>query len=498
MQRIFADDFYVLFLSALIRHNPRQPRSIRANKTQNSMKTRSLITVAISLAIFTVAASAQTRPNIIFIHADDLGYGDLSCYGQMKFKTPNIDRLAAEGIRFTQYYAGSTVCAPSRSALMTGQHTGHTRIRGNARHPLLPEDVTVAEVLKSAQYKTALIGKWGLGEAGTTGVPNRQGFDYFFGYLNQRHAHNYYPTFLWRNEEQVKLRNIVPDEDKEGAGNSTDRVDYAHDLMAEESLKFIERNSGGPFFLYLAFTIPHANNEARNKGMEVPDQGEFAGRDWPEPERAKAAMITRMDRDVGRLMALLKKLGIDDNTIVFFTSDNGPHREGGADPDFFDSNGPLRGIKRDLYEGGIRVPMIARWPKRIKSGGAGGSRGAGSKSDQVWAHWDFLPTVAEIAGVKPPANIDGISMLNGLLGRRQRSHEFLYWEFHERGFSQAVRMGDWKAVRKGPDSPLELYDLKNDLGEQNNVADKHPEIVKKIEDYLKSARTESELWPVKK
>jgi len=456
------------------------------------MKTRSLVLVAMALTVFAVAVAARPGPNIIFIQADDLGYGDLSCYGQRKFNTPNIDRLAAEGMRFTQYYAGATVCAPSRSALMTGQHTGHTRIRGNARYPLLPEDVTVAEVLKSAQYKTALIGKWGLGEAGTTGVPNRQGFDYFFGYLNQRHAHNYYPTFLWRNEEQVKLRNVVPDEDQEGSGNSTNRVDYSHDLIAEESLKFIEQNRGSSFFLYLAFTIPHANNEAKNKGMEVPDQGEFASKDWPEQERAKAAMITRMDRDVGRLMALLKKLGIDDNTIVFFTSDNGPHREGGADPDFFDSNGPLRGIKRDLYEGGIRVPMIARWPGRIKS------RGGGAKSDQVWAHWDFLPTVAEIAGVKPPDNIDGISMLNALLGRKQRSHDFLYWEFHERGFSQAVRMGDWKAVRNAPDSPLELYDLKNDLGEQNNIAVKHPEVVKKIEDYLKTARTESELWPTRK
>jgi len=456
------------------------------------MRTGTLIGACAVLIAFAATFSAQSRPNIIFIQADDLGYGDLSCYGQRKFKTPNIDRLAAEGLRFTQYYAGSTVCAPSRSALMTGQHTGHTRIRGNARYPLLPEDVTVAEVLKAtpgAGYKTALIGKWGLGEAGTTGVPNRQGFDYFFGYLNQRHAHNYYPTFLWRNEERIKLRNVVPDEDEEGSGNSTNRVDYTHDLMAEEALKFIERNSGGPFFLYLAFTIPHANNEAKNKGMEVPDLGEFASEDWPDQEKAKAAMITRMDRDVGRLMASLKKLGIDNNTLVFFTSDNGPHREGGADPDFFDSNGPLRGIKRDLYEGGIRVPMIARWPKRIKGG---------AKSDQVWAHWDLLPTLAEIAGVKPPANIDGISMLNALLGRRQRNHEFLYWEFHERGFSQAARMGDWKAVRKSPDSPLELYDLKNDLGEQNDVAVKHPEVVKKIEGYLKTARTESELWPTKK
>ena len=454
------------------------------------MRTGTFIFTCVVLVAFAFnLTTAQTRPNIIFIQADDLGYGDLSCYGQRKFRTPNINRLAAEGMRFTQYYAGSTVCAPSRSALMTGQHTGHTRIRGNARHPLLPEDVTVAEALKSAAYKTALIGKWGLGEAGTTGVPNRQGFDYFFGYLNQRHAHNYYPTFLWRNEKRIDLRNLVPDEDAEGSGVSTNRVDYAHDLMAEEALKFIEGNGGGPFFIYLAFTIPHANNEAKNKGMEVPDLGEFASEDWPDQEKAKAAMITRLDRDVGRLMALLKKLGIDDNTLVFFTSDNGPHREGGADPDFFDSNGPLRGIKRDLYEGGIRVPMIARWPKRIK---------AGAKSDQVWAHWDLLPTLAEVAGVKPPADIDGVSMFNALRGRRQRDHEFLYWEFHERGFSQAARMGDWKAVRKSPDSPLELYDLKNDLGEQNDGAAKHPEIVKKIEYYLKTARTESELWPTKK
>jgi arylsulfatase A-like enzyme len=460
------------------------------------MTLRTKLFIVITLALLAGSASgltgyltAQTKPNIIFIHADDLGYGDLSCYGQQKFKTPNLDRLASEGARFTQYYAGSTVCAPSRSALMTGQHTGHTRIRGNARHPLLPGDVTVAEVLKSAGYKTGLIGKWGLGEAGTSGIPTKQGFDYFFGYLNQRHAHNYYPTFLWRNEEQVKLRNLVPDEDAEGSGNSSNRLDYSHDLMAEETLKFVEQNRRQPFFLYLAFTIPHANNEARNKGMEVPELGEFASKDWPEQERAKAAMIARMDRDVGRLMALLKKIGVDDNTVVFFTSDNGPHREGGSDPDFFDSNGALKGIKRDLYEGGIRVPMIVRWPKKVK---------AGTTSDQVWSHWDFLPTAAGIAGAKSPANIDGISMLPALLGKKQRNHEFLYWEFHERGFAQAVRMGDWKAVCKSLGTPLELYDLKSDIGEQNDLASKHPDVVRKVEDYLKTARTESELWPVKK
>lgn len=432
--------------------------------------------------------TAANKPNIIFIHADDLGYGDLSCYGQRNFQTPNIDRLAQEGVRFTQYYAGSTVCAPSRSALMTGQHTGHTRIRGNARFPLLPEDVTVAEVLKQGGYRTALIGKWGLGEAYTTGIPTRQGFDYFFGYLNQRHAHNYYPTFLWRNEQKVKLKNVVPDEDDEGSGNSTNRLDYSHDLIAEEALKFIEQNSRQTFFLYLALTIPHANNEAKSRGMEVPELGEFAGKDWPEQERAKAAMITRMDKDVGRLMALLKQQGVDQNTVVFFTSDNGPHKEGGSDPNYFDSNGALRGIKRDLYEGGIRVPMIVRWPGRVK---------AGRTSDQVWAHWDFLPTAAAIAGVKTPKNIDGISMLPAIVGKKQLNHEFLYWEFHEGGFKQAVRMGNWKGVRLDPADKIELYDLSADLSERNNVADANPEIVKKIESYLKSGRTESELWPIK-
>ncbi|MEP7340725.1 MAG: arylsulfatase [Acidobacteriota bacterium] len=461
------------------------------------MKIMRVVTVAFVFAFLLAGASlplksaAARKPNIIFIHADDLGYGDLSSYGQRNFKTPNIDRLAVEGTRFTQYYAGSTVCAPSRSALMTGQHTGHTRIRGNARYPLQPEDVTVAEVLKTAGYRTALIGKWGLGEAETTGIPTRQGFDYFYGYLNQRHAHNYYPSFLWRNEQQVKLRNIVPNEDAEGSGVSTNKLDYSPDLFTVEALSFIEKNSKDPFFLYLAYIIPHANNEAKEKGMEVPDLGEFASKDWPAPEKAKAAMITRMDRDIGRLMSRLKELGLDSDTVVFFTSDNGPHKEGGANPDFHDSNGPLRGIKRDLHEGGIRVPMIVRWPGKVKAGKTG------NQSGQVWAHWDFLPTAGEIAGAKAPANIDGISMLPALIGKKQRNHDFLYWEFHENGFDQAVRMGDWKAVRHAPDAPVELYNLKTDLGEQHNVAAEHSDIVKKIENYLKSARTESELWPVK-
>ncbi|HZS06208.1 MAG TPA: arylsulfatase [Blastocatellia bacterium] len=464
------------------------------------------LTTLVLLALFcglttppaTVSAAGK-KPNIIFIHADDLGYGDLSCYGQQKFRTPNIDRMANEGTRFTGYYAGSTVCAPSRAALMTGFHTGHAWIRGNGEIPLRPEDVTVAEVLKTAGYRTAVIGKWGLGTTATTGRPDRQGFDESFGFLDHTHAHRQYTGHLWKNGEVFPV-----DLEK----------DYAGDLFAQAALDFIGRNSRRPFFLYLAFTVPHAElrapedsmKEYRGKFPETPFVNARADavptiqpsperlpsigyRSQPTPRAAFAAMITRMDRHVGIILARLKELGIDDNTIVFFTSDNGPHKEGGADPVFFNSNGGLRGIKRDLYEGGIRVPMVVRWPGQIK---------AGRVSDQVWAHWDFLPTAAELVGVKAPAGIDGISMLPALLGKKQKQHEFLYWEFFERGFDQAVRMGDWKAVRNGADSPLELYDLKADRGEQNNVAAKYPEIVKRIEAYLKTARTESEQWKVKR
>jgi arylsulfatase A-like enzyme len=439
----------------------------------------------------------QKRPNIIFILADDLGYGDVGCFGQKTIQTPNIDRMAREGMRFTDHYAGSTVCAPSRCALMTGQHTGHCLVRGNARVPLRPEDVTVAELLKEAGYATGIIGKWGLGEADSTGIPNRQGFDYWFGYLNQRHAHNYYPKYLWRNEEQVELANevnhIIGGRDRSPGGVSTKRVEYSHDLFAEEALDFVEKHSNEPFFLYLTFTIPHANNEAGKEGMEVPSLEPYADRDWPDPQKGHAAMITRMDRDIGRLMARLKTLGLDENTFVFFSSDNGPHKEGGADPDFFNSSGPLRGYKRALYEGGIRVPTIARWPGKIK---------AGSITGHVSTFWDFLPTCCDLAGISPPEDIDGISFLPTLLGQpgKQKKHEFLYWEFHEQGKRQAVRMGDWKGVRqnvaKNPDGPIELYSLKNDIGERHNIAGWHPEIVKKIEGYMKSARTPSENWPL--
>jgi arylsulfatase A-like enzyme len=434
-------------------------------------------------------AEREHRPNIIFVLADDLGYGDLGCYGQTLIKTPRLDRMASEGVRFTQCYAGDTVCAPSRCCLMTGKHTGHARVRGNDLYPLQPGDMTVAEVLHQAGYHTALIGKWGLGEPHTTGVPNRKGFDEFLGYTNQRHAHNSYPSYLWRNDQKLPLSNIVTNEDQEGAGVASKRVVYSQDLFTQEALAFLEQNAGRPFFLYLAYTLPHANNEAKDHGMEVPDDGPYSSEHWPAQERHKAAMITRLDADVGRVLDKVAQLHLDQDTIVFFSSDNGPHKEGGADPEFFHSSGPLRGIKRDLYEGGIRVPMIVRWPGRI----------APSRlSQQVWAFWDFLPTAAELAGAPPPAGIDGISMLPTLLGRQQvNQHQFLYWEFHEGGSKQAIRMGDWKAVRLAPGRPLELYDLQHDLGETRNVAVWHPRILGRIEVCLKGARTPSEVWPLK-
>jgi arylsulfatase A-like enzyme len=409
--------------------------------------------------------------------ADDLGYGDLGCYGQARIKTPQVDKLATEGMRFTQCYAGSTVCAPSRSCLMTGQHTGHTLVRGNARIPLRQEDTTVAEVLKDAGYATGIVGKWGLGEPDTTGVPNRQGFDYWFGYLNQRNAHNYYPEYLWRNEE----RHPLPDNENDARGA------YTHDLFTEDALRFIDDHRHHPFFLYLPYTIPHANNELGREtgdGMEVPSQGDYAHADWPDVEKNTAAMISRLDSDVGRIMERLQDLGIDEDTVVFFTSDNGPHREGGHDADFFDSRGPLRGIKRDLYEGGIRVPMIARWPGVIPRGVV---------SDTPWAFWDLLPTAADIAGAVPPEDVDGVSVLPALRGEEQTPHEYLYWEFYERGFDQAVRMGPWKGVRRSRNEDrLELYNLDDDIGETTDIAAEHPGIASRIAAVMREAHADNE------
>lgn len=442
---------------------------------------------------------ASDKPNIIFILADDLGYGELGCYGQKIIQTPCLDRMAAEGLRFTQFYAGSTVCAPSRSVLMTGQHTGHTRVRGNAgpedsgAQMLRDEDVTVAEVLRSAGYATGLVGKWGLGMPGDEGVPNRQGFDYFCGYLSQHHAHNHFPDFLWRNGEQSPLPNVVTPVGAAGGGYATQRVKYAGDLFAEEALAFVAQHRERPFFLYLSLVVPHANNErsrALGDGQEVPDYGPYADRDWHSSLKGQAAMITRMDRQIGDLLAKLAELGIEQRTLVMFSSDNGPHKEGGPqyDPEFFQASGPLRGIKRSLTDGGIRVPFLARWPGKIQPG----------VSDHVGYFGDFLATAAELAGVSPPANLDSISFVPTLLGRNadQAKHEYLVWEFYERGISQAVLLeGRWKGIRlKSLTAPIELYDLHHDLGEQHDVAADHPDTVARIGRIMETARVDNEFW----
>lgn len=443
-------------------------------------------TFGLTQASVAAASDDTPRPNIVFIVADDLGYGDLGCYGQRRIKTPQLDRLAGQGMRFTSCYAGSTVCAPSRCTLMTGLHTGHARIRSNGRVPLEPDDVTIAEILKGTGYATGIVGKWGLGEPDTTGIPTRQGFDEWFGYLNQHHAHNYYPDYLWKNEQKVTFPNVVQD------NVATTRAVYSADLFTREALDFLDRHRREPFFLYLPFTLPHANNEAGKQGMEVPSDAPYSREPWPQAQKNHAAMITYLDTQVGRILARLAELNLDQNTIVFFTSDNGPHREGGADPEFFKSSGPLSGFKRSLHEGGIRVPMIVRFPGHIA---------AGTVSSQVWALWDVLPTLAELAGARAPEGLDGISMVPALLGektagRAQANHEYLYWEFPERGFSQAVRFGDWKVIRQKPGVPLELYDLARDEAEQHNVASHHAEIIQQAESILAGARTESKHWPV--
>lgn len=460
--------------------------------------------------LFLLAAAAQAaerKPNIIFILADDLGYGELGCFGQKLIATPNLDRMAAEGMKFTQFYAGSTVCAPSRSVLMTGLHTGHTRVRGNsgksdhAGQNLLAEDVTVAEVLKKAGYSTALIGKWGIGHEGSDGLPNKKGFDYFYGYLDQRHAHNCYPEFIMRNMERVPLRNRLPGSDgAKGAGQPTGAgvaevaVDFVPDLMAAEALKWVEQNKEWPFFLYWSLVTPHANNEGTKsgRGQEVPDLGAYGDKPWPQPDKAHAATIARLDADVGRLLADLKRLGIDEQTLVVFSSDNGLHKEGGNNPALFTAGGPLRGMKRDLYEGGIRVPTIARWPGRTPSGTV--------NADPAWFA-DILPTFAYLAGAKAPPKIDGRPFASRLLGLPGGFDEprTLYWEFHEGGLSQAVLMdGRWKAIRKKRlDAPVELYDLATDLAEQRDTAMEKPELVARAKGLFVSERTENPEWPIR-
>ena len=449
------------------------------------------------------------KPNIIYILADDMGYGDLGCYGQKKYNTPNLDKLAAKGMRFTQHYSGSTVCAPSRSSLLTGQHTGHTPVRGNlevqpeGQYPLPAATVTMAEVLKNAGYVTGAFGKWGLGYPGSEGDPNMQGFDEFFGYNCQRMAHRYYPAYVWHNQEKALMD-----------GNDWEHtVTYAPDEIQKATLEFIQNNKDTVFFAYVPLILPHAELISPDDSIFKKFDGRYEetpyvatkGADYgpdliigkycsqPKPRATFASMNYRVDAYVGQIIAKLEELGIAENTIVMFASDNGPHKEGGADPEFFDSNGNLRGFKRDLYEGGIRTPFIAYWPGKIK---------AGVVSDHISAFWDVLPTCADIAGVKSYAANDGISFLPELLGQNdQKNHEYLYWEFHEKGGRQAVRLGKWKGVvynvnaaKKGE---LQVYNLETDPSEEYDIAEENPQIVAKMKTIMKEARTESDVFKFK-
>ena len=448
------------------------------------MQTASRRQFLASLAVTALATSASPqftlaqappapRPNVIFILADDLGYNDIEPFGASVVKTPSLSRLAAEGMRFTQSYCGTSVCAPSRCILMTGLHSGHAHIRANRATPPegqepLPEGTfTLPRMLQSAGYATAAFGKWGLGGPGSTGEPNRQGFDHFFGYVCQSKAHEYYPAYLWRNTDKVEL----------------DGKTYSHDLIAAESLKWLRshvtQNNARPFFLYLPYTIPHGK-------YQVPDTKPYDDRNDLAPQlKTYASMITRMDADIGRLMDLLKELGVDQNTLIVFASDNGTANLK-ISPDQ-----KLRGIKRSMYEGGLRSPTLARWPARIKPG---------TTSDQPWAFWDVLPTCAQVAGIQLPGKsaFDGISIAAAFEGKPLPPRDYLYWELHEAQSIQALRQGDWKLVKNGPDAKPELYNLKDDPIESNNLADAQPEVAARLTTLLKSARTDSPMWPMRK
>lgn len=452
------------------------------------MRFSRLLAIAGLILSLTAPLFAQTtarKPNIILIVADDLGYGDLGVYGQKMIKTPNLDRMAAEGTRFTQFYAGSTVCAPSRCALMTGLTTGHCFIRGNAKVDLRPQDVTVFEVLKSTGYATGMVGKWGLGAEGSTGAPNKKGVDFFYGFIDQTMAHNSWPSFLVRNDQREKLRNVVPNEGRFGQGVASERHDFAPGLMQAEILKFIEQNKDRPFFVNISNTLPHANNEAR--ATEVPELGSYQQTDWPESQKTYAAAVTLLDTYVGQLIQKLKDLNVDNHTLILFTSDNGTHQEGGNSATFFNSSGPLKGMKRAMHDGGIRVPLIARWPGTVP---------AGKTDDTIWAMWDFLPTFAELGGATVSTPTDGISFAPTLRGQTQpKQHEYLYWEFHEGGLSQAIRAGDWKIIRSR--SGIELYNLKDDLGETKNLAEQNSEIVTRLSALFEKSRIDSAEFPVR-
>ncbi|MCG8320510.1 MAG: arylsulfatase [Cytophagales bacterium] len=472
--------------------------------------------------------NTEKKPNFIYILADDLGYGELGVYGQKIIETPHIDALAAEGMRFTQHYSGAPVCAPARCVLLTGQHTGHAHIRGNdewssrgdvwnyqamfdnplleGQRPLPDSIVTLAEILQSAGYRTGAVGKWGLGAPSTEGVPNKQGFDFFYGYNCQRQAHTYYPLHLWKNEERVLLNNkSVAPHNALAEGASPDDpesyadfalTDYAPALMHNEALKFIAQNKDRPFFLYYASPIPHVPLQApkywvdhykKKFGEEKPYTGESGYFPNQTPRATYAAMISYLDEQVGDLVKKLKETGVYENTLIIFSSDNGPTHTGGADTPFFQSAKPFKTQfgwgKGFTHEGGIRVPMIATWKHKIEPG---------SQSDHISAFYDVLPTFCEILNLPPPENTDGISFLPTLLGKPQTAHDYLYWEFSAHGGQQAVRMGKWKAIRKSirkGNTDIALYDLEADEQEQNNVAPGHPEVISKMEVIMKEART---------
>lgn len=430
-------------------------------------------------------SAEQQPPNIVYLLADDLGYGDLGSYGQKLIATPRLDQMAKEGMRFTDHYSGAPSCHPSRCVLFTGKHAGHGYIRGNSKIPLRPEDFTLSQMLSQAGYRTGGIGKWALGDGDTTGSPWKKGMDEFFGYLDQTHAHGYYPDFLWRNGERIDIA-----ENQNGQ-----RAAYSHDLFVDYSLDFIRRHKGQPFFFYGAFTIPHAE-------VTVPEDSlaEYRGR-WPEPKTfqgsktycpqdqpraVRAAMISRLDRDIGRILDLLDELKLSENTLVVFTSDNGPITAGGQDPDFFDSNGPLRDLKFTLREGGIRVPCLVRWPGKVA---------AGSTTDFVSDFADMLPTFAELAGAKASAGLDGVSIVPTLLGQfaNQETRDYHYWEAAP---AQALRQAEWKVYRNAPSKPMELYNLVHDIGETRDVAGEHPEIVARLETLMSQAHIESVEFPL--
>jgi arylsulfatase A-like enzyme len=444
----------------------------------------SFVAATLSLAPLAAAEPASSqRPNIIFILSDDLAQGDLGCYGQKLIQTPNLDRMAKEGMRFTQAYCGTSVCAPSRTSLMTGLHSGHSPVRANweiaageGQLPLPDNTVTVASVLKNSGYATACVGKWGMGMFGTTGSPLKRGFDHFFGYNCQRHAHSYFPTYLYRDDQRFDL----PGNDGKGVGKT-----FAQELIQRDAETWIKAHHEQPFFLFYAITLPHGRHE-------IDQLGEYADKDWTPQQKAYAAQVTRLDSDVGRVLSLLKELKIDDNTLVMVAGDNGSSfNENSEIGRKFDQSmgGKLRGFKRGMYEGALRQAALARWPGHVP---------ANRVSDEPWAFWDFLPTAAELAHAQLPAGFepDGHSLVAMLEGGPAPKRDYFYWELHEGPFLQAVRFGHWKAVRNGLNKPIELYDLAKDSGEKTDVAADHPDLIKQAESLFTTARRDDPNWPI--